>query len=149
MCAFAMLSNVQRTSIGIAGERIEPDLHLSQMQIGWMMWAFTVVYMIMQAPGGVFGQRYGARLTFVLIGLHGLAVHQFHHQVEQAFGSPASVQQPGNVGVLEMRLFAGLTETESAEVLRVSIPTVRRDVTFARAWLTAQLNPPPKLSEKS
>ena len=71
MCAFAMLSYVQRTSIGIAAERIEPELHLSQMQIGWMMWAFTVMYMIMQVPGGVFGQRYGARLTFFFIGLAG------------------------------------------------------------------------------
>jgi ACS family glucarate transporter-like MFS transporter len=71
MCAFGMLSNVQRTSIGIAAERIEPELHLSQMQIGWIMWAFTVVYTIMQVPGGVFGQLYGARLTFVLIGLVG------------------------------------------------------------------------------
>jgi ACS family glucarate transporter-like MFS transporter len=69
MGAFATLANVQRTSIGVAAERIEPELHFSQMQIGWMMWAFTVMYMIMQAPGGVFGQRYGARLTFFLVGL--------------------------------------------------------------------------------
>lgn len=72
MCAFAMLSYVQRTSIGIAAERIQPELHLSQMQLGWMMWAFTVMYMIGQVPGGVFGQRYGGRLTFFLIGVVGL-----------------------------------------------------------------------------
>lgn len=71
MFAFAMLSYVQRTSIGIAAERIEPELHLSQMQIGWMMWAFTVMYMVMQVPGGVFGQRYGARLTYFIVGVVG------------------------------------------------------------------------------
>jgi RNA polymerase sigma factor (TIGR02999 family) len=50
---------------------------------------------------------------------------------------------------LELRLFAGLTESESAEVLGVSVPTVRRDVTFARAWLAAQLNPPEKIAPGS
>jgi RNA polymerase sigma factor (TIGR02999 family) len=44
---------------------------------------------------------------------------------------------------LELRFFAGLTEEESAEVLGVSVPTVRRDVTFAKTWLSAQLNPQP------
>jgi RNA polymerase sigma factor (TIGR02999 family) len=42
---------------------------------------------------------------------------------------------------LELRFFAGLTEEESAEVLGVSAPTVRRDLTFAKTWLSAQLNP--------
>jgi RNA polymerase sigma-70 factor, ECF subfamily len=42
---------------------------------------------------------------------------------------------------LELRFFAGLTDEESAEVLGISIPTVRRDLTFAKAWLAAQLNP--------
>jgi RNA polymerase sigma factor (TIGR02999 family) len=42
---------------------------------------------------------------------------------------------------LELRFFAGLTDAESAEVLGVSVPTVRRDLTFAKAWLSAQLNP--------
>jgi RNA polymerase sigma-70 factor (ECF subfamily) len=42
---------------------------------------------------------------------------------------------------LELRFFAGLTEEESAEVLGVSVPTVRRDLTFAKTWLSAQLNP--------
>lgn len=67
-CAFLFLSYVQRTSIGIAAERIEPELHLSQMQIGWMMWAFTLMYMLMQVPAGVFGQRFGSRRTFAIAG---------------------------------------------------------------------------------
>lgn len=70
--AFGTLSYVLSTSIGVAAERIQPELHLSQMQIGWMMWAYTVMYTAAQIPGGVFGQRYGARLTYVLIGVGGL-----------------------------------------------------------------------------
>jgi RNA polymerase sigma factor (TIGR02999 family) len=43
---------------------------------------------------------------------------------------------------LELRFFAGLTDDESADVLGVSVPTVRRDLTFAKAWLSARLNRP-------
>ncbi len=69
MFAFALMAYVQRTSLSIAAERIMPDLHLSQMQIGWLMWAFTVAYTLFQIPGGALGQRYGARNTYFAIGL--------------------------------------------------------------------------------
>jgi sugar phosphate permease len=108
MCAFATLSNVQRTSIGIAAERIEPELHFSQMQIGWMMWAFTVMYMIMQAPGGVFGQRYGARVTFFLIGLVGFVA---------MVGTPiAPLLLTGTTLFLAMVFFQGLLGVSQAPV---------------------------------
>jgi len=41
--------------------------------------------------------------------------------------------------VVEMRFFAGLTHEEVAEVLGVSVPTVRRDWRVARAWLSREL----------
>ena len=40
-----------------------PDLGLSQMQIGWLEWAFVLGYAAFQLPGGVIGQRLGARLA--------------------------------------------------------------------------------------
>jgi ACS family glucarate transporter-like MFS transporter len=51
----------QQRSISIAAERIMPELQLSQMQIGWLQWAFVLAYGLMQVPGGVVGQRIGAR----------------------------------------------------------------------------------------
>ncbi len=69
---FAMLSYLQRTSLGVAAQNIMPDLHLSQMQIGWLNAAFATCYALAQLPGGVLGQRYGARLTYVFVGLVGL-----------------------------------------------------------------------------
>ncbi len=108
MSAFSTLSNVQRTSIGIAAERIEPQLHFSQMQIGWMMWAFTVMYMIMQAPGGVFGQRYGARVTFFLIGLVGF--------VAMVGTSLAPLLLAGTALFLAMVFFQGLLGVSQAPV---------------------------------
>jgi len=45
--------------------------------------------------------------------------------------------------VVEMRFFGDMQEKEIAEVLGVTVPTVKRDWTFARAWLLQQLSPVP------
>ncbi len=42
--------------------------------------------------------------------------------------------------VVTYKFFAGLTYEEIAEVLDVSVPTVRRSWRFARAWLLRELN---------
>ena len=59
----------QQRAISIAAERIMPELSLSQMQIGWLQWAFVLAYGLLQFPGGVVGQRIGARraLAFLLL----------------------------------------------------------------------------------
>lgn len=41
--------------------------------------------------------------------------------------------------VIDLWFFGGLKHEEIAEVLQVSVPTVRRDWRLARAWLTSQL----------
>jgi RNA polymerase sigma factor (TIGR02999 family) len=41
--------------------------------------------------------------------------------------------------VVELRYFGGLKQEEIAEVLKISIVTVRRDWVFARAWLYSEL----------
>ena len=42
--------------------------------------------------------------------------------------------------IVELRYFGGLSEEQTAEALNVSIRTVRRDWSFARAWLYRQLS---------
>jgi len=41
--------------------------------------------------------------------------------------------------VVELRFFAGLSLQETAEALEVSVATVRRDWSLARAWLYREL----------
>lgn len=41
--------------------------------------------------------------------------------------------------VIELRYYGGLTEVETADVLGISISTLKRDWEFARAWLGARL----------
>jgi len=66
---FGFIAYVQQRSLTIASYRMMPDLGFTQMQIGWLETALLVGYTAMQFPGGVLGQRLGARLTFVVIGL--------------------------------------------------------------------------------
>lgn len=67
--AFGFVAYVQQKSITVAADRIMPDLHLSQFQISWIEQAFVWGYALFQLPGGLFGQRVGARRAFVIIGL--------------------------------------------------------------------------------
>jgi RNA polymerase sigma factor (TIGR02999 family) len=43
--------------------------------------------------------------------------------------------------IVEQRYFGGLTLEETAEVIGVSLATVKRDLRFAHAWLAAALGP--------
>jgi MFS transporter, ACS family, glucarate transporter len=66
---FGFIAYLQQRSITVASYQMMPQLGLSQMQIGWLETALLVGYTLMQFPGGVIGQRLGARLMFVIIGL--------------------------------------------------------------------------------
>ncbi len=48
---------------------------------------------------------------------------------------------PRAAKVVELRYFAGLTETEAAEALGIGLTTLKREWEFARAWLFNQLQP--------
>ena len=54
-------------------------------------------------------------------------------QLEQA--------DPRAARVVELRFFGGLREEDVAEVLQISVITVKRDWKAARAWLISQLRP--------
>ncbi len=41
--------------------------------------------------------------------------------------------------VVELRYIGGLTEIEAAEILGISVPTLKRDWTFAKTWLFGRL----------
>jgi RNA polymerase sigma factor (TIGR02999 family) len=47
---------------------------------------------------------------------------------------------PRKSRVVELRFFGGLSADETAKALNVSLPTVKRDWIFARAWLHRELS---------
>lgn len=64
-----LIAYAQRTGVTIAAQRMMPDLHLTQLQIGWIEQAFVIGYALFQLPGGLIGQRFGARKVLTLFGL--------------------------------------------------------------------------------
>ena len=48
-------------------------------------------------------------------------------------------RDPRKARVIEMRFFGGLTAEESAELLDVSVETIRRDLRLGQAWLQREL----------
>jgi ACS family glucarate transporter-like MFS transporter len=63
------LTYVDRLNLGIAGEYIQTEFHLSTHTMGWILGAFVLGYALFQVPGGWAGDRFGPRsiLTFAII----------------------------------------------------------------------------------
>jgi MFS transporter, ACS family, glucarate transporter len=72
---FGFIVYMQQRAIPVASVEMMPRLGLSQVQIAWLEQALLIGYTVMQFPGGVLGQRLGARRSFVIISL--LAVAAF------------------------------------------------------------------------
>jgi MFS transporter, ACS family, glucarate transporter len=66
---FGFLAYLQQKTITVAAEPMMPALGLTHAEIARIETAFIVGYALFQMPGGVFGQRVGARAVFVIIGL--------------------------------------------------------------------------------
>jgi ACS family glucarate transporter-like MFS transporter len=58
---------LQQRTLPVAAYKMIPELGLSQMQIGWLETAFIIGYTALQFPGGILGQRFGARICFTAI----------------------------------------------------------------------------------
>ena len=66
---FGFVAYLQQRGITVASYQMMPHLGLSQMQIGWLEQSLLLGYTALQFPGGVIGQRVGARRMFVIISL--------------------------------------------------------------------------------
>jgi ACS family glucarate transporter-like MFS transporter len=63
------MAYLQQRGITVASVQIMPKLGMTQMHIGWLEEAMIVGYALMQFPGGVLGQRLGARRTLLVMGI--------------------------------------------------------------------------------
>ncbi len=59
-------------------------------------------------------------------------------EIDEALSRLAAVA-PRQARIIELRYFGGLTAEEVAEVLGISLNTVKRDLALAKAWLYAAL----------
>ena len=51
-----------------------------------------------------------------------------------------AAQDKPKAELVKLRYFVGLTLEEAAELLGISVPTAKRQWTFARAWLYAEIS---------
>jgi len=85
-------------------------------------------------------KRYGGKLKLSLEALTGVAEERDEDLIalDEALERLEALY-PRASRAVELRFFGGLTEKETAEVLGISIATLKRDWDFARAWLYGQI----------
>jgi RNA polymerase sigma factor (TIGR02999 family) len=85
-------------------------------------------------------KRGGKRVKLALTDVNGLAEPREQDLLElnEALDRLEEVDERA-ARVIELRFFAGLTEAEAAEVLGISVATLKRDWAFGRAWLLRHL----------
>jgi len=58
---------LDRLCISVAGPRIQQELHLTPVQWGWVIGAFTIAYAAFEIPSGALGDRIGPRRVLTRI----------------------------------------------------------------------------------
>ena len=67
VCLASFTAYLVRADVAVAQERMAPALSLTMADMGAITaWAFQLSYALLQVPAGMFGERYGVRVTFTL-----------------------------------------------------------------------------------
>ncbi len=92
------------------------------------------------ARQGQAAKRFGGTIKLALEEITGESVEENEDLValDEAL-CQLEVIAPRASQIIELRFFAGLLEKETAEVLGISLATLKRDWDFAKAWLFSQL----------
>ena len=121
--AMSAMAYFQQKGVTIAAERIMPELSLTQMQIGWIQWAFLLAYTPSQIFAGRLGQRFGARATLAVAGVVAIIATLATPAVPAVLSGGAVF-----VGLLLSQLTLGFAQA----------PTYPVGAGFVRAWLPAR-----------
>ncbi len=61
MFLMSAIAYLDRVNISVAGQAIQKDFGLTNVQLGWVFSAFVIGYALFQAPGGRLADRFGPR----------------------------------------------------------------------------------------
>jgi DNA-directed RNA polymerase specialized sigma24 family protein len=92
-------------------------------------------------PGGRHSEKRGGqvvKLSLVEFDVGELGPDSRLLALNEALDTPEAVD-PRAAQVVDLPFFGGLGETDAAEVLGISVATLKRDWDFAKTWLAAQL----------
>jgi ACS family glucarate transporter-like MFS transporter len=115
---FAFLSYLLRVNITAAQQFMARELHLSDMQIGYVFTAFLVGYTVFQLPAGVLGDKFGPRTVLAVSGLS-WAVTTFSTGWLPGLVFPGTVLALGSLLVL--RFAHGLAEAATYPVAMTAV----------------------------
>lgn len=63
----AIITYIDRVAISVAGPRIAKDLNFTDQQLGWIFSSFAIAYALFEIPGGLMGDKWGARKVLARI----------------------------------------------------------------------------------
>lgn len=66
MFLISAIAYLDRVNISIAGQAIQKDFNLDDIQLGWVFSAFVLGYALFQVPGGRMADRFGPRRILLL-----------------------------------------------------------------------------------
>lgn len=66
MFLMSAIAYLDRVNISIAGQAIQQEYELSNVQLGWIFSAFVIGYALFQAPGGRLADRFGPRRVITI-----------------------------------------------------------------------------------
>jgi ACS family glucarate transporter-like MFS transporter len=66
MFLMSAIAYLDRVNVSIAGQAIQKDYSLSNVQLGWVFSAFVIGYALFQAPGGRLADRFGPRIVIAI-----------------------------------------------------------------------------------
>lgn len=107
-----------RSNFSIAAPAMIEDLALSEVQWGWILAAFTAGYALFQIPGGVLGDRFGARKSLTLIAVLWAVLTIFTSLVPDSSAASAGLVL---VSLLVLRFLVGAVHAPIFPVINCSI----------------------------
>ncbi len=63
----AVITYIDRVALSLSSRQISADLHLSDVQMGWVFFAFGAAYALFEIPTGVLGDKIGPRKVLMRI----------------------------------------------------------------------------------
>lgn len=89
--AASLVAYILRFNLSVAGPAMMRDLGLSEAQLGVILGAFAWSYGLLQAPGGIFGERLGPRRAMTLLFIAWFAATALMALIPQGWSVAASV----------------------------------------------------------
>src|SRR5438067_12593048 len=66
LCAMYFINYIVRVNVSTAGAVFQPELHLTNTQVGLIFSAFAYPYLVFQVFGGWIADKFGARRTLAV-----------------------------------------------------------------------------------